>query len=304
MRAKAVKVVELEPIAEDQTAEWNELVRKAKLIVERGNKVQFELIQITGQIESKYGESRLQRWASEIGISYRTARRYRKLWVSGVDKQFVKEWGFLGYAVIREIIEYCGTNKQDQLHWLQIAKAEPMSADTIAARMRSFDSMGTQTKEDIRKDWDERMARKADTEQLQPDLKQALEQFAEAFPEMRPVILETSFLGKNELESIKLLEEKAGVRAIEYQKRLNQLRAFERKIKNQQRWWSENLDRFIEIVENNEADISYEVRSVFDLLCKTLEKGIAAKPKNWHVDPQLVDVVSLDEARAKKEANA
>lgn len=81
-----------DPIPSEQREGWNEVVARSKKLVASMDECRWELILISEEIGTVYGEARLQRWANDIGIHYETARSYRKLAKRGFDRDFIAKW--------------------------------------------------------------------------------------------------------------------------------------------------------------------------------------------------------------------
>jgi hypothetical protein len=76
----------------DKKIPYDDAVEKGRTIVSSMKNMQFEFGQIADQLEPKYREETLKRYAEEIGIDYGTLKSYRtthKAWKDGRMRLYV-----------------------------------------------------------------------------------------------------------------------------------------------------------------------------------------------------------------------
>jgi len=312
-KKKGVNTIGLAPIPEEQQKLWDELIAVSRQFVAQKNNAQFNLIIIAGELETYYGDGKLARWAEEIGLSWVTARTYRSLYIRGVDRSFIEQWGHIGYAQIKEIANYCGKvfNPVAQ-YWLQYASEHVVdgrcmiSADALRSRMTDFDTELALNPEQRLGAFKLAMAQKADFEKMNPELKMALEKFVEENYEENPTIadrvLETKFLSPDGQEELAKIQEMAGIRTPMYEREIREIKNMANKIKSMRRWWVEHYQVYEQIMTGKSLDIRYGseidvLKAEFDSLVRTLEKVTKVKPEGFTVDPSLVEEVKDFENR-------
>ena len=190
------KVKMMDPIPEEELEEWNDLVQRSRAIVASVDKGHIQLVLIAAEVETKYGESRLQRWAEDIGISYRQARKYKALARKKLDKDFIHKWlntpekrEALSFSIIQEIAGHCGGSLQTEYaeEYLQWAIDHRATVSSIRGYMmeiitpdRHFEDTAAEIKFE--------MGIKQDFEGFSDSIRHDLEKLVEEHPELRPAI--------------------------------------------------------------------------------------------------------------------
>lgn len=200
------KVVEdpFEPIPKDAQKDWDKLVREGKTLVTSRDKAIWKLILLSGQVEKKYGENRVQRFADEIGLSLRTMHQYRWMNRVGVDSEFIEKWSHLTYTVVREILRHTGkVSNPSTEYFLTYASERKVTVRAMQAFMietAAPDRMRERAAESIKM----ALQDKQENEGFSDYLKVQLEKIAEEHPELEDTILRTAIVDIDDFRELKI----------------------------------------------------------------------------------------------------
>lgn len=234
---RRIKDNKVEPIPTKLRKEWNQLIKDTKEVVARQDATVYELIALAGQVETKYGEKRIERWADEAGISLTSARQYKWLYSKGVTPEFVKKYARtpdnpngLSYTVIREIAGFAGNltspQAKEYLDW-----AVEHKATAIAIRGYMYESIAPQRGiEEAHKSFKAAIQTKQQAEGFDNYIKSALERIIEEHPELEQKVLETTIVNADDLHKLKvqarILDEEEQKIVDEAKKVLDKLKRF------------------------------------------------------------------------------
>lgn len=211
---------ELEPIPEDQREQWNTLVEKGRALVKENDSTIWQLVLLTGEIQTEYGLNKVERFGDEIGLARRTVFRYRWLNKAGIDEEFINKWsGLLNYSVILEILQHTGRiSAPSTNYFLDYAVEHKMSAR--AMRVYMLDTIAPNNeREQVGQDIKLAIQDKQDYEGFSDYVKYQLEAIAEEFPEAAETLLRTAVINTDDLEELKI---KAGILSDDEEKMVRQ----------------------------------------------------------------------------------
>jgi hypothetical protein len=236
------------PIPADERKEWDQIIAQTKEVVATQDATQWQLVLLAGQVQTKYGEQRINRWADESGISDSAAKQYRWLSKKGVDEAFVKKYGSkLNYSVVREVASFCGAvTSPHAIEYLDYAIKHKCGRVAILGYMLQT-TAPHEGKAEAEKSISLALRTKQSRERFDDYILAALEKVAEEHPELEKQILETTITSAKDLEA---LEVAAGVLKKEEERIVAEGKRQLDKIKRFRQWLMQNQ----ESIENN---ISY-----------------------------------------------
>lgn len=202
---KKVRSDEFAPIPDGEIAEWNRLIKKGKTLVGRRDKSIWELIVLTGEVQTKYGENRMKRFADEIDLSVKTLYTYRWLARVGVDKQFIEEWTpNLSYSMIREILRHTGrVDAPATRHFLEYAKDRKITVRAMTAYMLETVAPD-QYRERVGEEMRLALMHKQEAEGFDDYIRHQLEKLVEEQPEIAEVVMKHSIVSTDDFERLKI----------------------------------------------------------------------------------------------------
>ncbi len=232
MARKKARSDEIVPIPASKRKEWDELIAESIKIVNELDKGQFELVFIVAQVRKQYGESTIERWSEEIGISYRLARQFKYLAEKKVDRIFVGKWKGLSYSLILETLTFCGGINPTAEHFLSHALEHRLSVRANAAYMRDYFAPPLQ-REEAADSYKLMLKEKQELEGFSDVVKFELERIIEKNPEFEPAIVNNAITDAESLTALKIA---AGVMSAEEAKIVDEARIAERKLHSQYRY--------------------------------------------------------------------
>lgn len=282
---------EFEPIPKGQKAEWDDLITRSKAVVKTESGAQFKLVLLAAEVETKYGESTIKRWAEEIGIGYSSARHFRLLAKRGVDEAFIKRYGKLSYTVVRDIVFYCGgTSKAEYL--LQYALKHNVGPTAINAFMRDMTAPPLHKEEAAAHKLAIRM--KQQLEGSSELVKTMMEKAIEAHPELEDRIMEHKIMKVSDLEDLLV---QAGVKTNDEQRIVDQAQRDIKRIRKDTTFYRNNTDELKASVEYSH-EASAELRDRLKYLRDTIDEILKAQPQTKVIDE--ADAVVIDLGPKKK----
>jgi hypothetical protein len=242
----------MDPIPKKQVPEWKKLIADTIKVVNRSDKAQFDLILLAGQVETKYGENRVKRWADEAGIAFEAARQYRWLAHKGVNAAFIAKWARtdrkpngLSYSVIRKIIGFTGSVKSPYtLEYLEWAVEHKATVVSITAYMNEVNAPHN-SREEAAKEIKMALMDKQQHEGFNDYIRTALEQIVEENPETEDQVLATAITSLEDLNALKVA---AGILTDEETALVGKAHAYVRKLKNYHNWLRDNKEQLIQSI--------------------------------------------------------
>lgn len=278
MATRRPKETKVEPIPQDELKEWNELIKETREVVLSRDTSVFDLIILAGKVESKYGESRITRWAEEACVGSAAAKQYRWLASKGVDVAFVEKWvrspqnkRGLSYTIVREIAQFCGSVKSIYaLEYLQWAVDHKTTA--IGLRGYMYESTApNEHKDEAAKSIQMALMDKQEHEGFSDAIRYALEQLVEENPDMEDDVLGTVITKAEDIKALKiaagLIDDEEGRMVDKARNDLNKLRAFRKWMRENKKRMSESIaygHEFSEMLRDYGKYISDELKLIVE----------------------------------------
>jgi hypothetical protein len=282
MVARAKKA-HVEPIPTKERKNWNALIKRTIEIVDARDDAQWKLILIAGEIEVKYGEHRLQRWAEESGMEYSTARQYQWLAKKGVDQEFIDKWARtsgnrngLTYSVVRAVAGFAGSVTSDYaLEYLQWALDHKASKIAVEAYMRELVAPHD-GRETAAKEIKMALQDKQEREGFSDYVRIALEEMVDKNPKAMDTMLNTVITN---VDDLKALEVAAGIVSDEEREIVEESLRFIRKVDAMRKWFKENEKAISENISYGH-ERSEELRDTVGYLKAKVDPIVETKPTN------------------------